>query len=424
MRASVTGGLTALLLTVGLLTITAGSVAAAPGSRQASRDVSFTFWNSGPDLTTLVNDFNKKFAGRFHIAYRNMPYANETEIVNSALAAHRAPVLVEESLTPSATYADEGIELPIAPILRLAGVNPSVDFPASMWKNTTVHGVHYVAPVDALPTVLFYNKALFRKAGLNPNRPPANAAQFVADARKITNSKRGIWGYVQEPGWPNPFLFPSLLAQFGGREANAATRKIMLDSPAGVKALTFEWDSIFKWHVSPVNASNGEAHNLFVKGTNAMQITGAYDFSLYRKALGSDLGMAPVPVIGAREADFLGQNYWWLFKSPAVTASVKRAVAAWFKYFYSNGMTLAHEGTIPVWESTLRSPAFERIDGMPVIYKMVQTGVLNPLIPNWGTTTTTYLYNEISLVLEGKVSPKQGLYVAGRKMQQVMATLP
>ncbi len=415
-------------LLLGALWLTAGAsplpaARAKPAATKAAA-ATFSFWNSGPDLSTLVKGFNRAYAGKYAIHYRNIPYANETEIVNSALSAHHGPTLMEESLTPSAPYAVEGVEVPILPLLKMAGIDPARDFPASMWNRTTVNKVHYVAPVDALPTVLFYNKALFKAAGLNPNTPPVNQATFVRDAKKLTVRAKGQWGYVQEPAWPNPFLFPSLLAQFGGREANPATRKILFDSPAGLAALTFEHNTIFKWHVSPLNASNGEAHNLFVKGKNAMEMTGAYDYPIYQKALGNHLGMAVLPVIGHRPADFLGQNYWWVFKNPGLTPAVRKAVAAWFGYYYHHSLLLAKEGTIPVWLPTLKNPAFRRIAGMPVIARAVDTGVLNPLIPNWGTTTSTYLYANISLVLEGKSSVKAGLHIAAQKMQQEMATLP
>ncbi|WP_431307954.1 extracellular solute-binding protein [Alicyclobacillus sacchari] len=120
-----------------------------------------------------------------------------------------------------------------------------------------------------------------------------NQQQFVSYAEKLTNRSRGVWGYVQQPGWPNQFLFPSLIAQFGGSLANPAAKKMEFNSQAGVEALQFEWNTIYKWKVSPTNASNNEYVNLFEKGQNAMVMDGAYDYQPFKEALGSNLGVAP-----------------------------------------------------------------------------------------------------------------------------------
>ena len=44
-------------------------------------------------------------------------------------------------------------------------------------------------------SVLWYNKTLFKKAGLNPNDPPTNYAQIVSDAKKISALGHGISGF-------------------------------------------------------------------------------------------------------------------------------------------------------------------------------------------------------------------------------------
>jgi multiple sugar transport system substrate-binding protein len=164
------------------------------------------FWSSNttPSTQQLVDSFNKQNQGRYRIEYTQIPYNNETEIVNSALASHRGPDLLEESIATLATYASLGLVEPIEPYLQKASINPTTDFPPSMWNDTALKGVHYTAPVDATTTLLFYNKALFRKAGLNPDQPPANATQFIHDAQLLTHASSGQWGYVQQPDWPNP----------------------------------------------------------------------------------------------------------------------------------------------------------------------------------------------------------------------------
>ncbi|HEY1619178.1 MAG TPA: extracellular solute-binding protein, partial [Streptosporangiaceae bacterium] len=59
----------------------------------------------------------------------------------------------------------------------------------------TVGSDYYGVPYLADLSVLWYNKALFKKAGLNPDDPPANYAQIVSDATKISALGHGISGF-------------------------------------------------------------------------------------------------------------------------------------------------------------------------------------------------------------------------------------
>jgi multiple sugar transport system substrate-binding protein len=62
-------------------------------------------------------------------------------------------------------------------------------------KLATINGHYYGLPYLADLSVLWYNKKLFKEAGLNPNAPPANYAQIVADSAKISALGHGIYGF-------------------------------------------------------------------------------------------------------------------------------------------------------------------------------------------------------------------------------------
>jgi multiple sugar transport system substrate-binding protein len=55
-------------------------------------------------------------------------------------------------------------------------------------------GKKYGVPYWGDLSVLWYNKTLFKKAGLDPNKPPANYADILNDARKINKLGHGISG--------------------------------------------------------------------------------------------------------------------------------------------------------------------------------------------------------------------------------------
>ena len=67
--------------------------------------------------------------------------------------------------------------------------------PAHPSKLATQGGQYYGAPFIADLSVLWYNKTLFRSAGLNPDDPPASYAQIVSDAKKISALGHGISGF-------------------------------------------------------------------------------------------------------------------------------------------------------------------------------------------------------------------------------------
>jgi multiple sugar transport system substrate-binding protein len=62
-------------------------------------------------------------------------------------------------------------------------------------KLATANGQYYGLPYLADLSVLWYNKALFSRAGLNPNDPPTTYAQIVTDAEKISALGHGIYGF-------------------------------------------------------------------------------------------------------------------------------------------------------------------------------------------------------------------------------------
>jgi len=57
------------------------------------------------------------------------------------------------------------------------------------------NGRYYAVPFSSDISLLYYNKALFKRAGLDPNDPPRSLAQVVRDAEAITKLGHGIKGF-------------------------------------------------------------------------------------------------------------------------------------------------------------------------------------------------------------------------------------
>jgi multiple sugar transport system substrate-binding protein len=89
-----------------------------------------------------------------------------------------------------------------------------------------VDGKYYALPTAVRSLALFWNKTLFKEAGLDPNKPPATLDELVDYAKKLT--KRSPNGdLIQEGltidmgGQDHHWLREVLIRQFGGEPYSA-----------------------------------------------------------------------------------------------------------------------------------------------------------------------------------------------------------
>ncbi len=191
-------------------------------------------------------------------------------------------------------------------------IAPMSDYiPASELKhylNTsedTYNGKIWSAPWYTQPSFpLLYNKVLFRKAGLDPNKPPLTWSQFMAACAKLKKiGVTPIAGGLQD-GWYGGWLF-ALLA---GQNLNSA--KEMMDAAIGKADITApkysEWWSKLAemrdkgyWNKDIDSQQLYQAQNLFVQGKVAIANTAGSDVRKFIRLVGVDkVGVMRMPVYG------------------------------------------------------------------------------------------------------------------------------
>ena len=425
LRVLSTGTVAATVAATGLQAGTA-SASTVQASNKAI-PITYAGFSSMNGLTPILKKLNKQYAGKYVYKATPYPYNNYAALLSAAIAGGNTPDLFGASWTPSVYYAREGLALPIKPFLKAAGINPAY-FPSGMYGTPTlVNGVNYSMPLDAFGTALFYNKAFFQKAGLNPNDPPKTGAQFIADA--LAMKKAGI-KYPVIMGadkTTQDFLFPSLVYQFGGVMGDPKSCGSLFDSKGGIAAATWEKSLIYKYKVAPPGPSVGEDLDEFGKGAVGMVMLPAINQGSFLKALGAKLGVAPLPKIGtANDKDFVGQQYLWVFKTAAsTTPQGAKGIAILLKAIYTQELKIIAEqnGIIPTYSPVLGAvkktmPFFDQQN------YMVQNGVINPAVPNWGTVTGVPLYNNLENVLLNRVSVSAGIHAAAVQTNELTKTLP
>jgi multiple sugar transport system substrate-binding protein len=151
----------------------------------------------------------------------------------------------------------------------------------------TMENKLYGVPLYADVSALFYNKDLFEKAGLDPNKPPTSLPELKQYADKITALGGGVKGYYL-PGncaGCNIFTVGPLMWASGAKIEAAGPGDEPLTGDGVKQVLQFERDMVKAGNVHEGDRTeNGETFHLqFGSGKVGMMGTGNFNITLARE---------------------------------------------------------------------------------------------------------------------------------------------
>ena len=130
--------------------------------------------------------------------------------------------------------------------------------------------------------MIFYNKDLFTKAGLDPENPKLSSyAEFLAAAKKIKDSKAAKYAIYPAPTsefFQTQFDFLPLYAAESGGKQIVTDGKATFNDPAGVAVAEF-WKSIYSQGLAGKEQIQGDA---FADKVSAMAIVGPWAIAVYK----------------------------------------------------------------------------------------------------------------------------------------------
>jgi multiple sugar transport system substrate-binding protein len=142
----------------------------------------------------------KALVAGFNASHKNLkvvlhltPPNDDTSQLATAIRAGSVPDVVGLNDIDVPTFSHEHALMDITQYVNALPYKTALS-PGHL-KLATINGHYYGLPYLADLSVLWYNKKLFKEAGLNPNAPPANYAQIVADSAKISALGHGIYGF-------------------------------------------------------------------------------------------------------------------------------------------------------------------------------------------------------------------------------------
>jgi sn-glycerol 3-phosphate transport system substrate-binding protein len=160
----------------------------------------------GRQLEKLAADFNASQS-----EYRIVPSykGNYTETVTAAIFAFRSrtqPAIVQVNEIATATMtAAKGAIYPVFELMRdeQEAFSPAAYLPAVTGYYADVAGNMLSFPFNASTPILYYNKNLFRAAGLDPEIPPKTWPEVGAAAKRL-RAAGSVCGFTTSwPSWIN-----------------------------------------------------------------------------------------------------------------------------------------------------------------------------------------------------------------------------
>ncbi|MBL8707018.1 MAG: ABC transporter substrate-binding protein [Rhodospirillales bacterium] len=201
-------------------------------------------------------------------------------------------------------------------------------------ENSQTGGKTWGIPFQRSTVVMYWNKELFKEAGLDPNKPPATWAEMVEMGKKLTKRDASgnvqTWG-VQVPSSGFPYwLFQAFTTQNDVILMNQAGTETYYDKPAVVEALQYWVDLSTKHKIHPPGIVEwGTTPKDFFEKKAAMIWTTTGNLTNIKNNAKFDFGVAMLPANKRRGSPTGGGNFYVFKKS---TPEQKEAVFKFAKF--------------------------------------------------------------------------------------------
>ena len=196
---------------IAAITLAAITVSAISLASPAQALTNIVWWHAmsgelGRQLEKLAADFNASQS-----EYRIVPSykGNYTETVTAAIFAFRSrtqPAIVQVNEIATGTMmAAKGAIYPVFELMRdeSEAFSPAAYLPAVSGYYTDIAGNMLSFPFNSSTPILYYNKDLFRSAGLDPETAPKTWPELGAAAKRL-RSAGAVCGFTTSwPSWIN-----------------------------------------------------------------------------------------------------------------------------------------------------------------------------------------------------------------------------
>ncbi|MER5887642.1 sugar ABC transporter substrate-binding protein [Streptomyces sp. NPDC001941] len=414
-------GLGAVLSLTALTGCGGGDGEGSSTSGKVGGEIKFQTWNLRANFKDyfegLIADFEKQNPGT-KVKWVDQPADGYPDKLSADASAGTLPDVV--NLSPDLAYplAKAGI------LLNLDKDNVASTFKGEYlegaWKGYEMPGLDgsYGFPWYLNSGPLFYNKTMFKGAGLDPAKAPKTFDELFADAKQLAAKGKATLG---QPPTIEDF------GRYGVPLMDAAGSKFTLNDPKGVELLT-KYQELFKsggLHSQALTLTPETTGQKFLQQQLAMNPGSAHDLENFKKnapGLYQNLGITDVPTN-------TGSQNMYLQGLSVNKQSKNAATAVAFAHFVTdqkNQEAFGHEVAVfPSTKGSLDKEYWTKADGTEEGRIRVATAAMLPKAVNYtpvllSDEMKTILRNEIAKCFQGKSSPREALDGAVGQMNKLL----
>jgi sn-glycerol 3-phosphate transport system substrate-binding protein len=400
--------------------------AAKPGEK-----VELTFYYPiavGGPLTETIEGMAREFT-KLHPNITVKPvytgsYADTTVKAQAGVQSKTPPDVAVLLSTELFSLLDMNAIIPLDDFIAKEGGDKYLsDFYPAFKANSQTGGKTYSIPFQRSTIVLYYNKELFKKAGLDPEKAPQTWEEMRDAAKKLT--KDGTWGLEIPVSGFAYWMLQTFALQNGKNLMTEDGKKVMFNTPENIEGLQYWSDLAMKDKVMPQGVTEwGTVPSDFLEGKTAMMYHTTGNLSNVKKNAKFDFGVGYLPKNKSFGSPTGGGNFY-IFKD----IDKKKQEAAWEFIKFMTETERAAQWSIDTGYVAVKKSAYETERMKKYAAEFPQALVARDQLQYAAAELSTHnngkvtkaISDQVQAVLTGSLQPAEALKKAQEEADKALA---
>ena len=359
---------------------------------------------NGPGIAdTLSKEFDEA-NDDITVEYRTVPFDDLVNESLRAFATGQAPDIIAVDNPDFALFSSRGAFLDITDRVKASTVIKDENYFAGPLASTMWDGKQYGVPKATNTIALFYNRDLFKKAGIA--EAPKTWDELLEDARKLNDPANNVYGisWSARAGEEGTFQFLPWIQMAGGSFTQ-------VNVPGAVKALEI-WKTLLDEKLASqdvLSQGQWDSTGTFNSGNAAMAISGPWEINRMSTDAKFDWGVAllPTETDGGARSSAMGDFNWAIFSTTKHPDEAFRAI----EYFTTQEARLFPEfANIPARSDIPLPPTGDakKDEALAVFLDQLKYAQPRGPHPEWQKISKA-IYDAFQAAMTGQMSAKDAL---------------